>query len=103
MTIVAFRKWKATRTRIPWDELEATVIEVAALEQVLKESPEPMLKRAMRAEAALNDLDVRVRLAIADLRAADIDGLKEAVATAIAQLQEAVNRIVKLAALKEKR
>lgn len=101
MTIAAFRKWKATRTRIPWDELEATVIEVAALEQQL--SDESTLKRAMRAETALADLDTRVREVLADLSDVKDAEMKAALEKAIAELRQAVNRVVKLAPMKEKR
>lgn len=99
MTITAFRKWKETRSRIPWDELEATVIELAALEQVLKE--EPTLKRAVRAEMALADLDTRVRLVLSDLSSAADEELKAALAAAIRDLREALQRVVKLAPMKE--
>lgn len=103
MTIAAFRKWKETRARIPWDELEATVIQVAALEQLVRESPEPLMKRALRAEMALADLDTRVRLVLSDLSAAADAEMKTAVTTAIADLKEALQRVVKLAPMKEKR
>lgn len=102
MTIAAFRKWKETRSRIPWDELEATVVEVAALEQILRDSPEPLMKRALKAEGALADLDTRVRLVLSDLSAKDAP-LKEAVETAIRDLREALARVVKLAPMKEGR
>lgn len=101
MTIARFRKWRESKSRIPWDELEATVIEVAALEQIVKESPEPLMKRALRAELALADLDTRVRLVLSDLSGAE--DLKAAVAAAMKDLREALARVVKLAPMKEQR
>lgn len=103
MTIDAFRKWRATRTTIPWADIEATVVELAALEQVVRDSAEPALKRALKAEVALTDLDTRVRLVLGDLRDAKPDGLKEAVEAAIRDMHEALGRVVKLATIKEKR
>jgi hypothetical protein len=101
MTLARFRQWKESKARIPWDEIEATVIEVAALEQILKDEPEALMKRAMRAELALADLDTRVRGVLLDLDGAE--DLKAAVEAAIRDLREALQRVVKLAPMKEGR
>ena len=102
MTIDGFRKWRASKaTAIPWAELEATVIEVAALEQILKESPEPVLKRALRAEMKLDALETRMRLVLADLMSAAPEGLKEAVEAAIQEMRAALKQVV--TTIKEKR
>ena len=102
MTIDAFRKWRATKaTAIPWGELEATVIEVAALEQVVRESGEPALKRALRAEMQLDALETRMRLVLADLMSAAPEGLKEAVEAAIRDMRTALKQVV--TTIKEKR
>lgn len=102
MTIASFRQWRASKaTAIPWAELEATVIEVAALEQILKESPEPVLKRALRAEMQLDALETRMRLVLADLMAAAPDGLKETVEAAIRDMRLALKQVV--STTKEKR
>lgn len=102
MTIASFRQWRASKdSAIPWAELEATVIEVAALEQILKESPEPVLKRAIRAEMKLDALETRMRLVLADLMSAAPEGLKEAVESAIRDMRLALKQVV--STTKEKR
>jgi 2-phospho-L-lactate guanylyltransferase (CobY/MobA/RfbA family) len=101
MTIAAFRQWRTSKaTAIPWAELEATVIEVAALEQILKDSPEPVLKRAIRAEMKLDALETRMRLVLADLMSAAPEGLKEAIEAAIRDMRTALKQVV---TTKEKR
>lgn len=97
MTIDRFRKWKAAgRNMIPWGEIEATVIELAALEQLVRDSDGSVLKRVLRVETVLADLDTRTRLVLADLRGATTEGLKEAVEAAIRDMHEALNRVAQV-------